>query len=137
MTPESYIQNEPAERQALMASIHAVVVRNDKTVTPVVEPMMGKTMIIYKSNGLMKYALAGAKNYMTIHVLPIYGSKTLYDKYHQLLPKASFQKGCINFNNEEELPLAIAAQLITIAPPLIFSKSGRPTWNRKKRSEKT
>lgn len=60
----------------------------------------------------MKYALASAKNYMTLHVLPIYGSKMLYGKCQDLLPKATFQKGCINFITVDEIPLKIVEQLI-------------------------
>ena len=61
---------------------------------------------------MMKYGLAGTKNYMSLHLLPIYGSKTLHAKYQSLLQKASFQKGCINFNDEDEMPLNIVRELI-------------------------
>ena len=92
MTAENFIQTEPAERQDLMLSLHLAILANDKTVTATVEPMMGKEMILYKYSGSMKYGLASAKKHMTLHILPIYGSKTLYEKYLGLLPKATFQK---------------------------------------------
>jgi glycine/serine hydroxymethyltransferase len=82
-------------------------------VIPVVKPMMGKQMIIYEDRSFMKYALAGVKNYMSLHVLPMYGSKSLFSKYQTLLPAAKFQKGCINFNAAEEMPLEILGQLIS------------------------
>lgn len=69
-------------------------------------------MIIYKGKGVMKYGLAGVKNYMSLHVMPIYASSTLYTKYKTLLSKASFQKGCINFDNAEQMPVAIVRQLM-------------------------
>lgn len=96
-----------------MSSLHSTILETDKTADATVEPMMGKEMIMYKSRGMMKYALASAKNYMTLHVLPMYGSKTIYDKYLALLPNASFQKGCINFKTADEMPLDIVQQLIT------------------------
>jgi hypothetical protein len=44
--------------------------------------------------------------------MPIYGSARLHSKYQQLLPKASFQKGCINFKDAGAMPLDIVRQLI-------------------------
>jgi hypothetical protein len=73
---------------------------------------MGKEMIVYKAPGIFKYGLSGLQNYMSLHVMPIYGSATLYSKYKNLLRKAKFQKGCINFKNEEEMPLEIVRQLM-------------------------
>jgi hypothetical protein len=108
---ENYIKGQPSDRQDILTSIHSIIVGEDKTVVPVVEPMMGKEMILYKGKGMMKYGLAGVKHYMSLHVLPIYGSPTLYAKYKSLMPKANFQKGCINFVTAEEMPLDIVRQL--------------------------
>ena len=110
---QNYITAQPPDRQPLLSGIHSVIVHGDKTVIPVIKPMMGKQMIIYEDRSFMKYALAGVKNYMSLHVLPMYGSKTLFSKYQTLLPDAKFQKGCINFNTAEEIPLEILAQLIS------------------------
>ena len=44
--------------------------------------------------------------------MPIYGSPILYSKYENLLNKAKFQKGCINFKSAEEMPLKIVKQLM-------------------------
>jgi hypothetical protein len=74
--------------------------------------MMGKEMIIYNGPGFFKYGLSSVKNYMSLHVLPIYGSTTLYEKYKRLLKEANFQKGCINFKNKGEMPLSIVKDLI-------------------------
>lgn len=73
---------------------------------------MGKEMIIYNAPGTFKYGLASVKNYMSLHVLPMYGSTIIYEKYKALLKDAAFQKGCINFNNAAEMPLKIVKELI-------------------------
>ena len=112
MSIESFIAKQALERQKLLASIHKIILQEDKTVSAEVAPMMGNEMIVYKASGIFKYGLSGMKNYMSLHVMPIYGSPTLYTKYKTLLPKANFQKGCINFTNEEEMPPAIVKQLI-------------------------
>lgn len=112
MSIADYLSNQPPARQGLLNKIHEIITREDKTVKPEVAPMMGKEMIIYKAHGTFKYGLAGVKNYMSLHVLPIYGSAALHTKYKGLLNKAAFQKGCINFNNEEEMPLDIVKLLM-------------------------
>ena len=61
----------------------------------------------------MKYGLSSVKNYISLHALPIYGSTVLHSKYKTLLPTASFQKGCINFIHELDMPLDIVKELIT------------------------
>ena len=113
MDVKGYILKQPLDRQNVLSEIHAIILEADKTVKAEVEPMMGKEMIVYKGKGSMKYALSSVKNYMSLHVLPIYGSKTLHSKYEALLPKASFQKGCINFIDEDEMPPDIVKQLMT------------------------
>lgn len=111
MLIKEYILQQPGERQELFTSIHEIILKEDKTVEPIVEPMMGKDMIVYRA-GVFKYGLSGMKNHMSLHMMPIYGSPALYEKYKALLPDARFQKGCINFKNEKELPLNILNQLI-------------------------
>ena len=109
---QDYIKSQPKDRQRILSDLHALIMKNDKTVTPVVEPMMGKEMIIYKGKKMMKYGLASMKEYMSLHALPIYMNPALHAKYQSLLVKASFQKGCINFNTEEEMPVAVVKSLI-------------------------
>ncbi len=112
MEIEFYISKQLPERQAILTKIHTVIVETDVSVNAIVEPMMGHDMIVYKAKGMMKYALSSVKNYMSLHVLPIYASNTLYSRYKELLNKAKFQKGCINFENEETMPVEIVQQLI-------------------------
>jgi hypothetical protein len=112
MDIKDYILKQPLVRQNILAGIHKTIVEEDKSVTAQVQTMMGQEMIVYKGNGLMKYGLSSVKNYMSLHVLPIYGSMKLHTKYTALLNKAKFQKGCINFDNEDYMPLDIVRQLI-------------------------
>ena len=107
-----YISNQALNRQTILSKIHETIVETDASVEAFVEQMMGNEMIVYKCKGMMKYGLASMKNYMTFHVLPIYGSKSLFTKYKLLLDRASFQKGCINFNNENEMPMDIVLMLL-------------------------
>lgn len=112
MTIEAFIAAQLPERQDLLTKVNAIIIKEDTTVIASIAPMMGKEMIIYNAPGTFKYGLSSVKQYMSLHVLPMYGSEKIYTKYKALLPKAAFQKGCINFKNEEELPLKIVQQLI-------------------------
>jgi len=112
MTIDLYISSQPEERRELLKALHCIITDNDKTVTATVGPMMGKEMILYHAPGIFKYGLASVKNYMSLHVLPVYGSPTLCDKYKKLLPRAAFQKGCINFKDAAEMPPDTVTALI-------------------------
>jgi len=112
MSISKFILAQPSERQQLLQDIHTIIIETDKTIDAGVELMMGKEMIVYKAPGIFKYGLSSVKNYMSLHVMPIYASPVLYSKYKNLLPKATFQKGCINFKNGTEMPLQIVKQLI-------------------------
>jgi len=113
MTISEFISTQPEERQELLSQLHEIIIQKDKTVTAVIAPMMRKMMIIYNAPGSFKYGLSSMKNYMSLHVLPMYGSPILYEKYKKLLKDANFQKGCINFKNKDEVPLKIIKDLIT------------------------
>jgi len=41
-----------------------LILENDSTVIPVIKPMMGAGMILYKQRGYMKYGLACTKKHM-------------------------------------------------------------------------
>ena len=112
MSISEFISTQPKERQELLSQLHEIIIQQDKTVTPVIALMMGKEMIVYNAPASFKYALSSVKNYMSLHVLPMYVSPILYEKYKVLLKEASFQKGCINFKNKDEMPLKIVKDLI-------------------------
>ena len=112
MSISKFISNQLIERQKLLSGIHETIIQTDKSIKAQVEPMMGKEMIVYKASGIFKYGLSSVKNYMSLHAMPIYGSAILYSRYKNLLKTANFQKGCINFKSERDMPLDILKQLI-------------------------
>jgi len=125
MDIKDYILKQPLVRQNILKRIHRTIIEEDKSVTSQVQTMMGKEMIVYIGNGLMKYGLASVKNYMSLYMMPIYGSIRLHSKYKALLDKANFQKGCINFDNEDKMPLDIVKQLILDCSTLDLGKMNR------------
>lgn len=122
MTIPEYLSSQLPERQPVMRRIHEIILKQDKTVTATIEPMMGKEMIIYKAAGVFKYGLCGVKKYMSLHLLPMYGSKTLHAKYQAILKNATFQKGCINFVSPEDMPPDTVKALISDCAPIDMQK---------------
>ncbi|MFI5151191.1 MAG: DUF1801 domain-containing protein [Bacteroidia bacterium] len=112
-TIPAYIKEQEASRRNLLQSIHDIIIKADKNVVPAVAGMMGKEMIMYNCGGTMKYALSSVKTHMSLHLMPIYGSSPLHEKYSKLLPHAKFQKGCINFKKADELSLPVVQSLLT------------------------
>ena len=112
MTINEYFLKQDPARKDLLSSIHEIILKTNKKVSAEIAPMMGSDMIQYKCNNQFVYALAGTKNYMSLHLLPMYASKPIHEKYSKLLKKAKVQKGCINFKNADEMPLGIAEQLL-------------------------
>jgi hypothetical protein len=112
MTILAYIQSQQTERQELLQAIHDIIITVDLTVSAKVGQMMRADMILYNTPQTFKYGLASVKQYMSLHVLPMYGSPVIYDRYKALLPNAKFQKGCINFKDASEMPLHVVRALI-------------------------
>ena len=113
MTITEFISGAPTERQAVMTKLHETIMANDPAVIPIVKPMMGKEMVLYEQRGYMKYGLASTRQHLSLHCLPMYMNAALHQQFEKLLPDAKFQKGCINFKDEADVPIAIMAKLIT------------------------
>jgi hypothetical protein len=111
MPINTFIAQQVPERLAILLAIHEIIVATDKTVTATIGTMMRKEMILYNAANTFKYGLSSVKNHISLHLMPIYCSPALHQKYQDLLPAASFQKGCINFKNAAEMPLPIVQQL--------------------------
>jgi glycine/serine hydroxymethyltransferase len=111
MTAADYISKQEVERQPILSSINSIILQEDKSVIQEIGSMMGKEMILYKEKGYFKYGLASAKNYMSLHIMPIYGGSPLHEKYQKLLPSARFQKGCLNFKRSADVPLETIRKL--------------------------
>src|ERR1700761_8993935 len=118
MTIPEFLAGLPGDRQQLINALHETIIAGDPNVTCFIKPMMGKEMIMYEQGNYMKYALASAKSHMSLHCLPMYMNAGLHAKYAAQLPGAKFQKGCINFNDAAEMPVAIVSALIADCVPI-------------------
>ena len=118
MSVDEYLSGLQLDRRVALSEINAIIISTDKNTVAKVGMMMGKEMILYHSAGYFIYGLTDAKAYMSLHLMPIYGSPELHVKYKALLPRAKFQKGCINFKSIDDMPSEIVKQLISDAAKL-------------------
>jgi len=118
MTPKQYLDSLPEDRKEVISKLRQLILKSDPLVREVVAGMMGREMLVYMQGNIMKYALSSVKEHMSFHSMVMYASSTrfggggLREKYEKLLPKAKFQKGCINFKNAIQLPLGIAEKFV-------------------------
>ena len=104
-----YLATLPAERQAAVERVWKTV-RESMPVgyTEHISPKY----LTFMADGEMYVALANQKNYLTLHLMPIYVFPELKAKLDNSGKKLKIGKGCVNFLRAEELPLDIIAQII-------------------------
>ena len=118
MTPKQYIDSLPEDRKEVISKLRQLILKSDPLVKEVVAGMMGREMLMYMQGDFMKYALSSVKDHMSFHSMVMYGSSVrfggggLREKYEKLMPKAKFQKGCVNFKNVIQLPLDVAEKFV-------------------------
>ena len=112
MTVTEFLSAQTPENMLILSEINDIIVYADKNETAEIGLMMGIEMILYKTKGFFKYGLSITKSHFSLHLMPIYASPALHARYKNLLIKAKFQKGCINFKKPEEMPLDIVRELL-------------------------
>lgn len=127
-SPQEYINELPAERKEVMQQLRDVIVKN---LPKGFEETMLAGMISYvvphskypagyhcnPKHPLMYVSIASQKNYIALHHLGLYGSKSLlewftaeYPKYSQT--KLDMGKGCVRFKKPEQIPFKLIGELM-------------------------
>ena len=118
MTPKQYLDTLPEDRKEVISNLRELILKSDPLVKEVVAGMMGREMLMYMQGDFMKYALSSVKQHMSFHSMVMYGSSVRFDgsglreRFEKLLPKAKFQKGCVNFKNAMQMPMGIAEKFV-------------------------
>jgi hypothetical protein len=134
MIPKEYLDSLPEDRKVIISKLRQLILKSDPLVKEVVAGMMGREMLMYMQGDFMKYALSSVKQHMSFHSMVMYGSSErfggggLREKYEKLLPKAKFQKGCVNFKDAIQIPLDITEKFVKEMakaeyPPAAFKES--------------
>ncbi len=147
MTPKQFLDSLPEDRKEVIGKLRQFILRSDPLVKEVVAGMMGREMLIYMQGDFMKYALSSVKQHMSFHSMVMYGSSIrfggggLREKYEKLMPKAKFQKGCINFKDTVQMPLDIAEKFVKEMakveyPPAAFKEQMEKSAAKQKEKKK-
>jgi hypothetical protein len=74
----------------------------------------------YNGHPLWYVALASEKSYLSLHLMPIYGSKELADRLVQAFraigKKPDMGKACIRFQSTDDLPLEVIEEIVAKFP---------------------
>ncbi|MND78039.1 hypothetical protein D3C87_622520 [compost metagenome] len=122
MEIEQYISTLSQTEQQAINQFRKVILENDKAVSESFGKFMSNpNAISYNEQGVFKYGLTVAKNYISFHSLVMYSNPQLMDELKLKLPKAKFQKGCINFKSLDEFPESILVDHMQISSKIDFS----------------
>jgi len=126
-TPEAYLEQLPADRRAALAAVRDVILAN---LPNGYEESMASGLIVYgvaaqrlatpNAQALWYVALAAQKNYNSLYLMSVYGSKDHERRLRETFAKAGKRldmgKSCIRFHDADELPLNIIGELIASVP---------------------
>ncbi|MGE8290077.1 MAG: DUF1801 domain-containing protein [Sphingobacterium sp.] len=122
MEIEQYISTLSEIEQQAISQFRKVILENDKAVSESFGKFMSNpNAISYNEQGVFKYGLTVAKNYISFHSLVMYSNPLLMDELKSKLPKAKFQKGCINFKSLDEFPESVLVEHMQTSSKIDFS----------------
>lgn len=126
--PESYLAKQPPDRRAALSAVRQVIRAN---LPNGYEESMGSGMLVYavpvtrypklpKKQALWYAALAAQKNYNSLYLMSVYGSreheKKLREGFAKAGKKLDMGKSCIRFQSADDLPLDVIGELIASMP---------------------
>ena len=106
---KQYLAELPPERSREVEKVWRIVRKNmPKGFTEAID---GK-YLSFKADGEWYVALANQKNYISLHLVPMYVFPELKAKFDASGKKLKCGKGCINFNTADQLPLEIIGEIV-------------------------
>lgn len=134
MTPKTapavaaYIAKLPAARRQELERVRSVVRKHlpagyEETLARgmiVYEVPLAKYADTYNGHALWYAALAAEKNYLSLHLMTVYGSpalaQRLRDGFNAASKKLDMGKACIRFHTADELALDTIAEVVASTP---------------------
>lgn len=114
---DEFIEALPVERQEPARQVWQLV--RDAVPAGYTEHI-GRKFLEFRAGKEMCLALANQKNYLSLHLIPVYMMPGLREQLVTAAPKLKMGKGCLNFKHLEELPLAALADVIAATPMADF-----------------
>ncbi len=127
-TVAQFLKALPPERAKEMAIVRAVIKRNlPKGYEEVALPGMIAYQVplsrhsdTYNGKALWLAALAAPKSYLTLHLMPVYGSndleKKLRDGFKAAGKKLDIGKACIHYRKADDLALDVIGEIVAALP---------------------
>jgi hypothetical protein len=106
---ERYLASLPAERREAVDRVWQVV--RASVPAGYTEKITAK-YLIFMAGDEWYLALANQKNYISLHLIPVYVFPELKARLDNSGKKLKMGKGCINFKSADELPLATIAEIV-------------------------
>lgn len=106
---EQYLEELPPERRSVVEEVWQVVREH---MPAGYTEAIGSSFLTFKAGDEWYVALANRKNYVTLHLMPIYVFPELKAKLDNSGKKMKCGKGCINFTRVEELPLEVLGEIV-------------------------
>jgi len=122
MQIDQYINTLSDSEQQVIRQFRKAIAENDSAVSESFGKFMSNPYAIsFNQQGVFKYGLTVAKNYISFHSLVMYTNPELMTELKLKLPKPKFQKGCINFKTLDEFPESVFAEHIQTSSKIDFS----------------
>jgi uncharacterized protein YdhG (YjbR/CyaY superfamily) len=106
---QKYLDGLPPERRSEIERVWAVV---RESMPEGYTEEIGPKFISFKAGEEWYVALANQKNYISLHLIPIYVFPELKEKLDSAGKKLNCGKGCVNFKKAEQLPLEVIGEII-------------------------
>lgn len=142
-----YLAGLPEDRRAAISAVRAVILRNlpEGYAEGMAFGMIGYVIPLsryprtYNGQPLSYAALASQKNYMSVHLMGIYGSQELaawfHAEYKRTGKRLDMGKSCVRFRRLEDLPLDLIGQAVARLTPEAFIRICEASRNRDGRVE--
>lgn len=127
-TYEQFLNNLPPDRKAEAETVWNLIREN---VPGGYSEEIDDKFLSFKTGKDWYVALANRKNYISLHLLPIYLYPELRAKFDAAAKKPKSGKGCVNFKRAEDLPLAVIAEIISATPAAMHAAKLKSMKNKK------
>ncbi|MDR0265205.1 MAG: hypothetical protein LBJ04_18460 [Sphingobacterium sp.] len=122
MEIDQYIGTLSDSEQQIIGQFRKTIAENDSAVSERFGKFMSNpNAISFNEQGVFKYGLTLAKKHISFHSLVMYANPQLMAELKLKLPKATFQKGCINFKTLDEFPISVLTEHIQNSSKIDFS----------------
>jgi hypothetical protein len=142
-TPDAYVKSLPADRRDAIRAVRAVILKNlPKGYEEIVDFGMLAYVVplkrfpkTYNGHPLAIAALASQKQYMSLYLMCIYGSKTLATWFASEFKKAGKKldmgKSCVRFKSLDDLPLDVIGKAVARVPVDLYLRIYEKSRKRK------